>query len=150
MKQEFIDYLSAIGLSDVLKDRISKVLNEVTILYGMTADDIFLCNLEGSDGTKDYTSLWVFNADSIVECKQVLRGENEDYDLVKTSGNIAYFTLKKENYDFSTEANTDSKMSVRCVLRNNVTKCDFMGSGINCKYLLEIAKKYIINNVAAV
>lgn len=150
MKQEFIDYLNAIGLSDVLKDRISNVLNEVTILYGITADDIFLCNLEGSDGTKDYTSLWVFNADSIVECKQVLRVGNEDYDMVKMSGNITYFTLQKSNYDFATAPTIASRLNVECICRNNVVSCKFMGSGINCKYLLEIAKKYIINNVAAV
>lgn len=150
MKDKFVDYLKNLGVSEIVRNRIETVHNEIKSLYKIEIEDIFICDIVSSDGTKDYTSLWLFNKNAIIECKNVMIVGKEDYDLVVLDKNIAYFSLQKDNYDINAEPTAVSRLNVRVAMRNQLAICQLVSTSVNCKYLLDIAKRYLINNTAAV
>lgn len=144
MKEEFDRYFSAIDISSVVKQRIQDIYNEIKVLYNLDEiDDVLVCDVI-TNGTRNLINLWFFHANIVIECKDFI--DKDDFDLAQLDKNVAYFNIKKQNYKLENEFKADSSIVVDVVL-NFGGSCNLMGTGANCKYVTDIARKYFVNKI---
>lgn len=144
----FNDYFSDIALSGIMKTRIQDLCNSIESLYcGIEFMDIFLCDII-NNGSKEYTSLWLFNENHIVECKNFMY--QDDLDLTGINKNVLYFNVRKSNYDNWDNPGINSNVAIDIVLNSGKLSCNFIANGANCKYAINIAKKYFLSNMITV
>lgn len=147
MKEEFYNYFSDILISEVTKERIEQIYNEIKDLYNnIEIDDVLLCDVI-NNGNKDYINLWFFGKNAAIECKNFMSVDN--FDLAIINENITYFNIKKWNYVTTSEPRSDSSVIVDTVFNSGKVTCNLMATGKNCKYATMIAKKYLITNTTA-
>lgn len=144
----FEKYLTDIAVSDVAKNRISAILSNLSTLYAnMSFQDIFLCEIM-NNGVREYTSLWLFSDSHVVECKNFLN--QDDFDLAGIKNNVLYFNIKKSDYDNLENPIPNSNISISILFNNARLSCNLIANGENCKYAINIARKYFLANMVTV
>lgn len=144
MKPKFIDYLTNINVSDVAKSRIELIYNEILSLYNnIEIDDILLTNVN-NNGNAEFQSLWLFNKNFAIECKNFLY--QDDFDIV-TLNNIIYYNIKKSNYKFNDMPNVNSVVFLTIIINNGKNSCNLTASGNNCPFAKAISQKYFLKKM---
>ncbi len=143
MKQEFIDYLVKIELSEpivkVIQDNYSKLIAIADIT---DFDDIFVSESREGESDRDYLNLWGFTP--IMIGSITLSGK--EISIVKIQNVISSFTVFDNNYDLITPS-TNSKLNCYVKRIHVERSLVFKSSGINCNHLLNLSKKYFIKQI---
>ena len=146
MKESFKNYCAAIGMSEVAQERVERVITELTSLYdNMQFDDIFINDMF-RNGERTFASIWLFNEKYIVECKEFMT--DDDYDLAIFDKTVQYFNIRKKDYSDLENPTEKSNITIDATFGYNAgLTCSFMANGKNCKYALNVAKKYFISKL---
>ena len=141
MKDEFVGYLKAIGLTDVLINRIGTVYEFYQGVCPEELVDIFVTDLVKQDGSREYENLWLFSQGYAMEAKSFVTKDNFD---MTPQRKIVHWTIEKQDYDFR-NATEKSRLYLVADAAENLHYL-FKASKENCDYLREIFRKYILPN----
>ncbi|MBS4810280.1 MAG: hypothetical protein KH058_05860 [Bacteroides sp.] len=146
MKEEFYTYLKNIGISDVAQTKVEEIYNEILFLYNnINIDDILITNVT-NDGHVEWQSLWFFNEDLVIECKNFL-SQQADYDIASLNNKIIYYNIKKGNYNLNDAPRQNSYINITILINNGHSSCNLMATGANCPYVKHISQKYFLKKI---
>ena len=141
----FKRYLEDINVSEITQKRIEEIYDSIRQLYEtVEIEDIFVCDFN-NNGNKEFTSLWFFTNNQIIECKNFMT--KEDFDLTGLKKNVIYFNLKKANFDKWDAPEDNSSINIDILFNSGKLSGNLNSSGKNCKYAVDIAKKYFLPNM---
>lgn len=143
MKDLFKNYFETIQAPATLISRAEALISVAQSLFTFEADDVFVNTMKNKEQI-EYSSLWLFTGDRLVECKEFLT--KQDIDIVKLGSNLKYYNLIFNSYDNLKNANQQSTAKATMVFEENISSTLF-ACGMNCEYLVNISKKYFIPNI---
>lgn len=143
MLEQYEAYLGVLPLTKSVKDKIEEtiVLNKKIVAAKIL--DIFICDIKNLDGTKTYTSLWLFTDTLAIECKNFLT--KHDFDMAQYHKSIRYCSIEPIEFDLDTPTNLSS-VKVSWTFNSSVTGT-LTATEDNCIKAFEIYKKYIVANI---
>lgn len=145
MGSKFDEYLNSINISDTIKARVSFIYEEILFLYNkIEIDDILITNVN-NNGNIEYQSLWFFNKDYAIECKNFLY--QEDFDIAPLNNRVIYYNMKKSNYPLLEQPKTNSIVFFTILINNGKSSCNFTATGINCLYAMKVSQKYFLKKM---
>lgn len=145
MKEEFYNYLRNINISEVAQKKVEEIYNEILLLYNnIDIKDILITNLINNDSI-EYQSLWLFNEDFAIECKNFL-SQQEDFDLCPYN-EIIYYNIKKSNYKLNGPISPNSNVSITILTNNGRASCNLIATGVNCTHVIKISQKYFLRKM---
>lgn len=145
MQENWNNYLSQLRLTNPAKERIESIVQELGIIYpGITFNDIFISQAKKETGI-GLKSLWLLSESVMVECKNFIT--DDDYDLISLKS-LSYFKITKKNFIVSQEPKDTSEVFIYGLFFTGSMNCSLSAYGMNCKYAMDIANKYIIPNIA--
>lgn len=144
MKDEFTNYLKAIGMTNILIERVESIFSFYQELCPDEITGIFVSNSVKKDGTNVFESLWFFtDSRFVMEAFKFASTDDDSFDILSTEKGVCYCKIDKRDFDFET-ATDESRLAVE-VWYNEIE--DLMvtltASGINCTYLKDIIFRYI-------
>ncbi len=146
MIEKFEDYLGSLQLTKVVKDRIEEIIILNRKIKEMDILDIFICELKNKEGSRNYTSLWLFGEKYCIECKSFLT--KNDFDLTPIKNKIDYCSISPIDFDLE---NTTEKSIVnihfKFVSSGTGMTGNLIATEINCLSALNLYRKYIISNL---
>ena len=145
MKTEFKDYLSEIGISGAILDRVEEILKFYNEYLKFQIDEIFVCEYIDADGSRVFESLWFFNSDYCFEAKNFIISENYDVDFYKKQIN-SFNILKKDFNILENVSNENSRLNLTFSFsprRVGILKA----SKNNCKQIVKIIENFIKPNL---
>lgn len=143
MKESFNNYFETIQAPDILISRAEALISIAQSLFSFDVDDVFVNTMKNKEQI-DYSSLWLFAGDRLMECKEFLT--RQDIDIVKLGSNQKYFNLVFDNFDNLENVNLQSTAKATIVCNENISSILF-ACGKNCEYLVSLSKKYFIPNM---
>jgi predicted Zn-dependent protease len=148
MEERFQKYLSAIGISDVLSNRIEEIYKfyDEIILKDLIdkIEDIFVTDYILNNGSRQYENVWFFTKRYVMEAK--LFSKEDDFDISPLIKQVDFIDIKKHNYEFG-KATEESRLSIIYASSLNTNQGDLRASKGNCDYLMKITLKYLIPNL---
>lgn len=142
MIEKFEDYLGNLPLTNAVKGRINEVLLMNSKIIDFEIQDIFVCEFKNDEGSRNFTSLWLFSEKFCIECKNFLNSNNFDLTPLKE---LDYCSIFLADFDFE---ETGEKSFVKIHFRFKVGLTgDLIATESNCLSLFEIYKKYLISNL---
>jgi hypothetical protein len=143
MNMEFVAYLKAIGMTDILKQRVETIYDFYRKVCPEEIIDIFVTDFLNGDGGREYENLWFFSQSYTMEAKRFVSRDN--FDMTPIRERIIYWSVEKQDYDF--EKSTD-KSKLHIQVNIDVDQIgDLKASKENCDYLKVIFQKYILSNL---
>lgn len=148
MRDEFVDYLGAIGVTTTAIGRVAEVYNFYHSIYPQEIPAVFVTDFINDEGRREYENLWFFTDSLTMEAKNFLTGD--DFDAAPLRRNLSYWSIKKQHYDFA-EATDKSRLSLyfRSEYAGGGITFDLKASGENCDYLRDIFFRYVSPNLKA-
>jgi hypothetical protein len=143
MIEKFEDYIGGLPLTRVVKERINELLELNSKIKECEIDDIFICEFKNEEGTRNYTSLWLFNEKYCIECKNFM--SLYDFDITPYNKRIDYCSITPVNFDFVTPTN-QSIINIHFHFGFGIAG-NLIATEENCLSALNIYKKYIISNL---
>lgn len=145
MKENIVDYLNRIGMSEAVINRVSYIHDEISQLFDTKEIDAALICDVTNNGVREFTSLWFFTSSMAFECKRFM--VSDDYDVTPIEKNVVYFNVIKDSYSFDKDPGDNSQVTMNALSINGKITMNFHVTGENCKYAIEIARNYLIPNV---
>ena len=143
MKEEFITYLEAIGITKALRERIEAIYEFYREICPDEITSIFVTDYIKEDGAREYENLWFFSERYCMEAKLFIT--KDDFDITPIKSRMDYLRIRKHEYDFK-KATEKSKMNLDIKFDTGI-RCDFKASKENCDYLKEITHKHFMPNL---
>jgi hypothetical protein len=143
MKEEFIGYLKAIGMTDVLTGRVKTIYDFYRGVCPEEITDIFATDVFKEDGGREYENLWFFSQNYMMEAKRFI--SQDDFDMTPARKHINYWSVNKQDYDFQ-KATDKSRLYIKITF-DAVVVGELKASKNNCDYLREIFKKHVLSNL---
>lgn len=144
MKQDFKNYLNEIGISAELFTNIEKKHRIIRIVCDVDEfDGIFLSEASSNDGTRVYFHLFGFKDDLL--CRISI--STFDPIVFRINNHLTSAKFDEANYDFS-EVTAKSKLHMAIRRTDAEGWIGFSSSGINCAYLMNIYKIFLLPNIA--
>ena len=144
MKEEFVKYFQMLGLNEPIQDRIRSMLQKTQILFPeeeFTA--VAINDYVEKDGTRIYNSLRFYSQKIGVLASDFL--DKDNIMFAYTIKDIEAITIKTENYDF-VKAEDKSRISIIArIVSSKGGHLVLQGTGQNCDYLMNFAKKYLFS-----
>jgi hypothetical protein len=142
MKNEFVDYLNAINMSETLQARVEAIYEIYEEIVPDEITGIFVTDYVTDEGLREFESLWFFSDRSALEAKSFVNKYDLDYTPLSA---INYWKLEAKQYDFG-EATVESRLRLHFTIQPVV--CNLRASRENCDYLMQILKEFVVPNVA--
>lgn len=139
MKQNVLKWYREIGFPETVVSTAADIIAQVETFYDMLFDGIFISNIRNGD-QEEYTSLWLFSGQYVVECKDFLT--RFDIDIVRYKDNIRYVSILTDRKESLTNPTHTSTMKLSVLLADSV-RCLYDATGLNCMKLSEIAQLYL-------
>lgn len=143
MKPEFEAYIRDLEASDVLVEKIDKIMTDFFVFLIEEPDTVFITDYFDNEGKRHLENLWFISQEFAVECKSIETTEN--WDVVRIPERILRIDIKKHNYDMKI-AEKDSRLSVNVFLAADLT-CGYKAAAENCNVLREILVKYFFPRI---
>ena len=145
----FKEYLTKIGITDPLCQRIDAIFGLAAEMYGArVADttDILVTDYIEADGSRVYAGVDFYLKDYVISSVDL----TGDVNLItsKIGKNVVFIHVKAKDYDFK-KATEKSRLYVTCAYTSLNLSSDFKAAKENCDYLKEIIRKYIVPNLIA-
>lgn len=135
------EYLQAIGITEPYLQKIKPIEKFYREIVGFQEPQLFVSDYFTQEGRREYESLWLFSGNTLAEAKSFYIGDI--YDSVKYGGNISYWELRKESYDF-VDAKNESRLYIKLSLTHANVQAELKASGNNCSYLSKIFRELIV------
>ena len=139
MNQNDLKWYRENGFPETVVSTAVEITAQVERFYEMEFVEIFICNIQ-KEGQEEYTSLWLFTEQDVVECKNFLT--RFDIDIVRYKGNVRYVNIITNKSDALDKPSQDSTMKLAVSLAEDI-KCFLDAKGANCQRLSGIAKRYL-------
>jgi hypothetical protein len=144
MKDNFLEYLSKIGITPSISSRIEQIYKYYEKICPDTITDIFISDyIKKDDNQREYESLCFFSENYCMEAKQFIT--KDDFDMTSHKKRVTYWRTQSQDYNFSV-ATEKSRMQLDMILDAQI-KGVFKASRENCDYLNQIILKHIIPNM---
>lgn len=147
MRDEFVDYLGSIGVTQTAMKRVIDVYNFYKPLCPEEITGIFVTDFINDEGRREYENLWFFSDSLVMEAKRFLTAE--EFDMVPFRNSVARWEIKKQDYDFE-RATDESRFSLEFSIGEvgiATLGAEFRASKENCDFLKDIFLKYVVPNV---
>jgi len=142
MKNEFIEYLKSIGLTEPIIGRIEHIYQFYKEISSDEIRDIFVTEYIKEDGSREYENLWFFSSKCCMEAKLFIT--KDDFDVAPMRNDVMYLRIQKQDYDFE-KATEKSRIQLRFDL--SYVRGILKASKENCDHLKRILLEYILPNV---
>ena len=147
MRSEFVSYLKAIGMTDVLVKRIEEVYEFYQRVSPEEITAIFVTDFLKEDGNREYENLWFFSQGYVMEAKNFLT--KDGFDMTPLLKSSFYWLVEKQDYNFL-KATEKSRLLIRVNLSAGLGMSgEFKASKENCDYLKDVFHKYLLPNLSA-
>lgn len=137
MKEEFVEYMRGLGMSDTLIETARNKYAQCVALASSEFDDLFVVDYVEVDGSRRFESIACFKIGCIVETF-LARNRIEALSL---SDRIDGVTLSYDDYDLIT-ATSESRLHVE-LASGVIPSWGLRGTGLNCDKLLSVVNTYI-------
>lgn len=145
MKEEFIEYLKSIGITEILQKRIATIYEVFQKTCPDEISDIFVTDYIKDDASREYENLWFFSEKYLMEAKQF--ATRDDFDIMPFKKKIVYWNTVSQDYDFK-KATEKSRLSMYiAVLPGREAYADFKAARENCDCLMERILKHVVPNL---
>lgn len=144
MKQSFKEYLSAVGLVASLIERVESIHDFFVALCSQEIKNVFITDYVKEDGGREYESVWFLSDDYIMEAKQFIA--QDLFDITPLRKSVAYFEIKKQDYDFTDSTNDKSRCYLRVKFLNAIDG-EFKASKENCVQLKKLIAEHFKPNL---
>lgn len=144
MIEKFEAYLGTLPITKTVKDRVDEIINLNLKIQEFDIKDIFICELKNSEGSRSYTSLWLFTDKYFIECKDFLT--TFDFDITPYLGKIQYCSISPKDFDLET-ATEKSIVNIHFSLAADSISGSLISTEQNCLNALSIYRKYIVSNL---
>lgn len=142
MKNEFIEYLKSIGLTEPIIGRIEHIYQFYKEISSDEIRDIFVTEYIKADGSREYENLWFFSSKCCMEAKLFIT--KDDFDMAPMRNDVVYLDIRKQDYDFK-KATEKSRIELR--FRLSEVHGILKASKENCDHLKRILLEYILPNL---
>ncbi len=139
MNQNDLEWYREIGFPNTVVSTAADIIAQVETYYAMLFDGFFISNIKNGD-QEEYTSLWLFSGQYVVECKDYLT--RFDIDIVRFKDNVRYVSILSDRKESLTNPTNTSTMKLSVLLTDGV-RCLYDATGYNCRKLSEIAQLYL-------
>jgi hypothetical protein len=144
MKAEFTDYLKSISLTEPFIKRITDIYEDYQTIFPLEMLDIFVSEYVKDDGNREYQGLWFFSDNYLEEAKEFLVKLN--IDICPYVHCINYINFEYQDFNLK-KAVDKSRLRIYFEFGNGKVG-DMKASGVNCDYLIQIYRKFILPNLA--
>jgi hypothetical protein len=138
MKKEFDQYLTSLNLTKVQKQKVQEILNYYKLICPEEITEIFICDFFKEDGTRDFSSLWLFSKSFVMESKDFTI--NNNLDIAPFPDQIRHSKFEFINFNLI-KPNENSRITYSSNLILGL-ECEFKASGDNCSKLMSIFEMY--------
>lgn len=145
----FKEYLTKIGITDPLCQRIDAIFGLAAEMYGARAEDttdILITDYIEADGSRVYAAVDFYSEDYVISSFD-LTGD-VDLRISKIRKNVVFIHVKAKDYD-PKKATEKSRLYVTCYYTSPGVRSEFKAAKENCDYLREIIRKYVVPNLIA-
>jgi len=140
MEETMAQYLKSIGITEIVEKRVNELLTQVETLTKEKAVDILIIDYVNEEGMKNYEDLrvWTDNyklyiSNFLTESIIIMSPINEYLSAVKISA---------KDFDFITLSTASRIFIEGKTIFDKIVP--LKGSGINCKYIMQMFHKYIV------
>ena len=137
-----MEYLTSIGITSVLHERIETVLAFYHDTYDIDIADILVTDYVEKDETRVYEHLCFFSPDYFMDAKNFLSGDN--FSITPIAKRPFHLAIEKTNYDFK-RATDQSRVLLTCSCTGVVII--LKAAKENCDHLRDIFLKYFVPNL---
>ncbi|MDQ1546621.1 MAG: hypothetical protein QOH69_1525 [Actinomycetota bacterium] len=139
-------YLTTLGVSPTVRRRIDYFWKLYAgLLPEGVAEHIFLCDVIGVDGSRTYTSLWIYGSTFAAECKNFLFAQDFDGASVNK---IALWAFDSEDFEPGKPASSSSRLSLSWTTEY-ATNGVLTATGENCDALMHYFRTCVLPNQEA-
>lgn len=136
MKDEWIEYLKSVEVSETLLAHIRSLFQELSPFFPEQVDRIFITDHIDGEGIRRHGSLWYFTKSFSLETKDITTGDN--IDMISHSSSMTYLNIRKEDFSV-TDYNEKSRLFVE-VKFQEILYAEFRATRNNCIVLVDIVK----------
>lgn len=140
MKNEFEEYLKALGMTEALRARVEEIVEFYATACPEEIEDIFVSEYIQEDGTRVYENFWCFSKQYAMEAKDFVNRDN--FDSAPVGANVAHWEITKQDYDFK-KAEEKSRMALDVQFAGSVVRGLLKASKENCDQLRNVFLKYL-------
>jgi hypothetical protein len=145
---KFKEYLTKIGITKPLCQRIDAIFELAGIMYGAKVgdiSDILVTDYIQADGSRVYAGVDFYFKDCVISSIDLTGDLN--FGIAKIRQNVVFIRVKAKDYDFK-KATEKSRLYVTCTY-TSPNLSEFKAAKENCDYLKEIIRKYVVPNLIA-
>ena len=142
MKREFVEYLTSIGITDALHERIETALAFYQDTYDIDIADILVTDYIQKDGARMYEHLCYFSLGYLMDAKNFLKEDN--FSIAPIAERLLHLTIENTNYDVK-KATEQSRVVLQCTCPSVVIV--LRAAQENCDNLRDIFLKYFVPNL---
>lgn len=140
MNQKFETYLSALRVTEIVRNRVQQVYDFYQETCPEELVDIIITEYITEEGLREYESLWFFSKTYVMEAKNFL--SIDEFDLAPWANSVVHWAVKGENYDYKA-ATPKSRLHLSVHL-DTMVFAEFRASQENCDYLMAILREQVI------
>lgn len=139
MKKNDLQWYQKNDVPEAVIKRADEIASLVEKFYGIIIDELFISNTVNEE-TVEFTSLWLFTKEDVVECKHFLT--RSDIDIARYGKNVTYINYLFD--DFGTVETTGPLSTIKLnVSLGQGMKCVLNAVGNNCDKLKSIASRFM-------
>jgi hypothetical protein len=147
MKEQFNNYLKALGLTETLTQRVLAFHDFCSKICPEEIARIFVSDYVTQEEGRVFESVWFFSNNYAMEAKEFT--SKEDYDIAVVSPTANYISLQKQDYDL-VKATEKSRLLIKVRVSNEglggITG-NMRASGENCDFLWVVTQEYFIPRI---
>lgn len=137
------DYMEALQLTDVLRERVIAIQTQYESLVPGAIVDMFITDYVNSDNVREFENLWFFGPQFIMEAK--LFQTTDDFDLSIYRARMERWQITKENFVIGQTPSAESRMVLHALV--GPISMNMKASAENCQYLISILERHLIPNL---
>jgi hypothetical protein len=142
VKAEFEEYLKAVGMGDVLLERVAHLERSIGVVCPEEIKHIFVADYLQEDGIRGYEHLFFFSTNYAIQASNFVNRNEFDIDRIGKS----IVNLKLDTKDFDFQVPTDkARLSVRYLTVGHL-QAHLKASGENCAHLVTIIRDCLVPN----
>lgn len=139
MVKDSLKWYQKAGVPEVVLKRAEEITILIEKFYGIVIEDLFISNIVNEDSI-EYTSLWLFTKEDVVECKHFLT--RSDIDIARYGKNVTYINYLFDDFKSIETQGSSSNIKLNVSLGQGM-KCILNAVGSNCERLIGIASRFM-------
>ena len=142
MRDEFVKYLTSLGMGDVLLGRVTYLERSIAAVCPEELKYVFADDIVQQDGSRQYQGLFFFSDNYAIAASNFVSQDRFEMDEIGNS--IVYLEFDSSEFDFKAPTEK-SRLRVRYVTGTQL-QAYMSASQENCMHLLEIVRSCLVPN----